>query len=208
MDIKAESEPNITKAENDMVVLDKNLKAPETPDPTWGVVKRKHKFSDFSLALKVSLSLFLSLAVAFIPQLSEIPVANNNLGELGLFFLFFTSIATLVTFSSACVKPKEEAHNLANARAMTWQRDVLQPYLEKKYGVKFYKGTNLFSWGWPSAEYNGRTIEVAVRGIQEDRDCTFSDMGHRIYIVSRDGIRLEEVVRPQTVSFKAMNPVY
>lgn len=191
-----------------MVVLDKTLTIPENPDPTWGVVKRKHTLKDFSLTFKFLLVTLVSLALVIPSPISGITIVQGRLGDIGMFFFIFFGIATLLSSCFGFVRPAEEAHYLANRRANEWDKTVLQPYLEKMYGVKFYYGITLLSYAWPTAQYEGRTVELRVHGITIGRDYTFAkDRGHKTCAISRKGIWMEEVIRPQAVTFKAMTPL-
>lgn len=191
-----------------MVVLDKTLTVPENPDPTWGVTKRKHTFKDFNWTIGVGMILMAALIIAFYPPVATRTFVNEKpLAELGYMLTFFSGLPFLVILHCALVRPAEEAYSDARAASGKWVNEVLKPYIEKKYGIKFYNNP-LFGWNFPSGEYNGRTIEVRIHGVQQNRDYTFSsDLGHNTYKISKDGVWLEQVIRPEKISFKAMHPV-
>lgn len=194
-----------------MVVLDKTLTVPENPDPTWGVTKRKHTFRDFYWTIGFGALLAMSLTLAFYPPLATLPAFNGKpIAELGYILTFFMGLPFLVILHCAIIRPTEEAHYDARQASGKWVNEVLKPYIEKKYGIKFYNNP-LFGWNFPSGEYEGRTIEVRIHGVQQDRDYTFTTsgcpVGHPTYKIAKGGVWLEQVIRPEKVSFKPMQPV-
>lgn len=195
-----------------MVVLDKTLKALENPDPTWGVTKRKHTLRDFNWTIGLGLIVAVALVIAFYPPLANMSfVHEKRLAELGYMMMFFSGLPFLVVLNCAVARPKEEAMFEAREASNKWVQTVLKPYIEKKYGINFYSYP-LFGYHFPRGEYNGRTIEVRIHGVRQDRDDSFATsgcpLGHNTYEISKDGIWLEEVVRPAAISYKKLDPVY
>jgi hypothetical protein len=197
------------KVNKNMVILDKALEVPATPDPTWGVELRKRSLKDFAVTLKTAFFTAFFAAGAFIPAIAQFEILpEKSIGEpmMGMFIAF--AIANLIIFGCAMGRRNEEANDLSDAKAAEWVKSTLKPYIEQKYGVKFYRGEPVFGWNWPSVEFEGRTIQIRIHGVSEDRNYRFSsDIGHKTYKVDPEGIWIEEIIKPESVSYKRMTPI-
>lgn len=192
-----------------MVVLDKTLTVPESPDPTWGIEPRKLTIQDFSFFIKMLAVTAVCAFIAFYPPFKEIKIVDGDASNIGLFFGIVTGIVAFFSFISASGKPDNEANVICDRKAHEWVTSVLRPYLEKKYGVRFYDSELLGGWNYPTCQHEGRTIEVRIHGVKLDWNYRFiPDMGHRIYKISSEDIWMEKVIRPEKVSFEPMNPIF
>lgn len=199
-----------------MVILNKELEPLVVPPKGWGVVKRQHKWSDFVGTLKAFAFMVLFGVPLLIPTIRNITFQPNAETEPTPLFAFLmigfviSTIVTLCVINSNWNEPRLIALNECEDKAKAWECNVLQPYLEAKYGLKFPADTRLFSYAFYSyAYYDNRSMQVRVNGIGRRIDSTFavSDMSYSHYYKQTEPeIWLEEVIQPQQVSYRALAP--
>lgn len=186
-----------------MVVLDKAAVIPETPPADWDVTVRKLTVRDFAFTIKAFVFTLLSLGLILIPGISEFKVGQSSIFEFGIYFGIISALATLFSAWGASGNPHSEAVSECNRRSHQWQNDVLVPFLERRYGVSFGPYADLFGLGYEGANYQGRTIQVRLSGVEDYFNYKFGpDDFFRSFVVRPDQIRLEEVIRPESISFK------
>lgn len=191
-----------------MVVLDKTLEAPVSPDPSWGVTPRSLMMKDFSFFIKALVLTAVCAFVAFYPPFKEIVIVDGNASSLGFGFGILTAIAAFFALVSAVGRPDREANVICQQKAREWVGSVLRPYLEKKYGVRFSNSDLFDMWNYPTCVHENRTIEVNIHGVEVGWDERYvPDTGYRTYKISSEGIWLEKVVRPEKISFEPMQPL-
>lgn len=191
-----------------MVVLDKTLKAPESPDPTWGIEPRKLTIQDFSFFIKMLAVTTVCAFIAFYPPFKEIKIVDGDASSIGLFLGIIAAIVAFFSFMGAIGRADNEANVIRQQKSEEWVGSVLRPYLEKKYGVRFANNNLLTSWSYPTCEHEGRTINVNIHGVELGwNEDLIPDLGHHTYKISPDGIWMEKVIIPEKVSFEPMNPV-
>lgn len=194
-----------------MVVLDKRLEAPETPPADWGITPRRHQLKDFTFSIKTAFFALLFIPVLLIPGTQDLIIGFGEEQPPTLFGLnAVLGIATVVVvFFSALFGlgiPHREAVDASIQQSLRWQRDVLAPYLENKFGVEFYgNDVNFFGFGYQVAGYEGRTIKVKLRGVNSRYNYKYGqDDSFRSFVVDPEAISLEEVVMPEKVSYRTI----
>lgn len=186
-----------------MVVLDKNALAPATPPSDWGVVERKLTMRDFAFTFKAFACTLVCLVLILTPGLADFKVGQSSVREFGIYLGIISALATLFSAWGASGNPHSEAVRECNRRSHQWQNDVLIPFLERRYGVSFEPYSDLFGLGYEGATYQGRTIQVRLSGVEDYFNYKFGpDDFFRSFVVRPDQIRLEEVIRPESISFK------
>lgn len=198
-----------------MVILNSTLEVPQIPKMGWGIVKREHRKSDFIGSMRCFVFVLLFAGLMFIPAIHHIqlPTAENAdpIYLIGFIIagLIISVIVTLYMLNGDFNEPRYEAMSETRRLATAWEDDILQPYLAEKYGLKFMTGTKLFSYGWTHAYYEGRSIQIRINGVQRDFDATFArDYGEMVYYYKQTEpeIWVEEVIQPDTVSFRTLPP--
>lgn len=186
-----------------MVVLDKTLALPDSPQTGWGVELRKLTIRDFRGFL-IFLSLIVPLGVtASLPESSNIMLGHASLSEASFFLGCVLSFFSLFALGFAFSNRREEACSKARAKSKEWQKNVLIPYLEKKYGMTVMSD-NLFGWNYPYARIGNKSIKFAFHGVAIDTDYRFGESySFRNFVVGRE-IWAEEVVEPEKVSFRPL----
>lgn len=189
-----------------MVIANEKIVQPASPPKRWGVEVRPRTLKDyrsFALALSIFL-IFLFLIVS--PGWFGVDLSKDSRLAVGLFLVGPAGITALVTLSDPG-RVLGAANDLARQRSYQWQQDVLFPFLEAKYGITIPE-QSLNSFGWNRAYKDNRTIEFNPHGVIFENDNFVEGSDDRGF----DNIRLtdvwlEEVVRPDQVSFRAMEEV-
>lgn len=186
-----------------MVILDKNITIPTTPEPGWGVERRKLRVRDFR-AFLFFLSVIIPLGiVALMPGSWDIAMAASSVGEFCLLLGCVLTLFSLFALGFAYSNRNEEACHQARAKSKEWQKNVLIPYLEKKYGMKVLTD-NLFGWNYPYARIGNKSIKFALHGVEPERDYRFGESyWFRNFVVGSE-IWAEEVIEPQKISFRPL----
>lgn len=190
-----------------MVVVNEKLQAPDSPPLDWGITPRRHKVSDFSLFWMFGGITLLFVPGMVFPSLASITIWDGLLlweMSMGLFIPF--TLFSLIVVLHGLSQPAAEAARQAEHKANIWQAQVMKPFLEQRYGVKFPVGEDLANFfSWPKAFYKGKTISVEIRGFRSTRaNFKFAPISHSAYIVEPDKIRLSEVIIPEDISYKTI----
>lgn len=191
------------------MVADTRVVQPESPPQGWGVTPRKRVLKDFKFVIIWSF-VTISLTVFLIaPQLFGVYELGQDYRVtlyIALAILFFI---TLAQFGDPG-RVAREADVEADIRCKEWIKNVLKPFLEEKYGVKFTTGLGLYSWGNPRAVKDERTIEVAIRGVRVYRSSFIRDYDSATWgyldVQLEDEVWMEEVIRPKEVSYRRLDP--
>lgn len=196
-------------AKNDLVI-------PISPPKDWGVTKRKHNIKDFTAVFKFLALLVFGANMTFVPLLANIRINNAaestiTVSGLGIATMIIAGIAILF-FALPCAldKPKEEAADECKNRGWVWRHEVLKPYLEAKYDLKFHKdGFYLLDYPYTlKAFQNGSTINLELRGLEIGYSYEYGDLSSYYPTFSiEDDIWLEQIIKPKESQYIAMNPV-
>lgn len=195
-----------------MVVVDSSEKSLVSPPADWGVAKRSYVLRDFKALTWFTVLALMVSPLLFVPSLADFQffVINDKpvtVYDVSLFFFVPLVLGVLFSLYSAVHRPAEEALQEARSRSAHWQRNILIPFLEKRYGLKF-KDTNLFGTFHPEAYYQGQLIKVRLTsGVTLDYSNTFdADRYVKTFTVEGD-IRIDQVIEPEKVSYSRLDPV-
>jgi hypothetical protein len=192
-----------------MGILNKATVAPATPPSDWGVERRNLTVRDFAFSIKLAGIALLGLPLMIVPTLADFPVFESRLSGLGSLILSMAGVVAIVAALIARGNPISEAVKESVCRSKKWQTDVLVPFLEEKYGIKFCPDTNFFSLEYAYARYQGRTVPVKLRGIKSYYNYKYGeDNFFRSFKVFPDQIALEEIIHPDHISFRTIPPLY
>lgn len=188
-----------------MVIANETIAQPENPPKRWGVEVRPRTLKDYRNVAIASLIFLIFVSLALIPSLP----GGTYTAEDGIAFWVlsgFAGVVLMVTLGDPG-RVNEEADALASKRAYAWQQEVLFPFLEKKYGIEIPE-QRLDSWGWNRAYKGKRSLEFNPHGIVLEYD-TFDTSSDRLNggfynITLNDDVWIEEVIRPDRVTFRAM----
>lgn len=190
-----------------MVAVNTEVKQPESPPKDWGVTPRKRTPKDYIYVFIFSILTVLAAAYAYSPSTFGSDIARADRPWLwGLSAVL--GCVTLFIFSNDPGGAYREADEIANEKSNAWQKDVLIPYLEKRYGITFRSEGSLFGgWGFPMAYKDNQTIEVSIHGVKSERK-SFDPQSDSVFRYFRNfevtTIWLEEVIRPDQIRFRAL----
>lgn len=189
-----------------MVIANETIALPENPPHRWGVEVRSRTLKDYRNVAIASLIFLALLFFAVSPGWLGVDLSVDNRVP---FWVFggMAGIAVLVTLSDPGAVVAEADYEAAR-RSSKWQQEVLIPFLEKKYGIEIPENSLAPSWGWSRAYKDKRTLEFNSHGIRFERDSfnkSFDGTGRYFHnITLKDDVWLEEVIRPDRVTFRAM----
>lgn len=192
-----------------MVALTKSVVTPANPPSDWDVECRTLKIRDFAFSIKVALLALLGVPVMIYSySFTDFAVIQPNFFAGGMSFSILVGIMAL---GSAWMKSGEtvyEAVNESVRRSKKWQTDVLVPFLEGKYGVKFHPYTEFFGLDYAYATYQGRTFPVRLSGVKSSYNYKYGeDNFFRSFKIIPDEITLEEIVHPRQITFRTISPL-
>ena len=192
-----------------MVALNKTVVTPANPPSDWGVECRTLKIRDFAFSIKVAIASLLGVPVMLCSySFTDFAVIQPNFFAGGMSFLILLGIMALGSAWMKSGEPVYEAVNDAVRRSKHWQTDVLVPFLEEKYGVKFQPYTDFFSLDYAYASYQGRTFPVKLSGVKSSYNYKYGeDNFFRSFKIVPDEIALEEIIHPQQVTFRTIPPL-
>lgn len=192
------------------MVADTRVIQPDSPPKDWEITPRARTLKDFRIV--IGLSVFAALTVGLI-ALDAIFRFSFEGNIIAAYVILIINVIFLIGSLSDPGHVGREADMQANAKAREWQQNVLAPFLEAKYGIKFrYPLDLLTAWSNPCAIKDGRTIEVQVNGIEINLMSFFdpsledSFPGYPQFSLE-DEVWLEEVIRPEKVSYRKLETV-
>lgn len=191
-----------------MVALSKTVVTPANPPSDWGVECRALTIRDFAFSIKVALASLLGLPVMLLSNTTDLPANQPNLFAGGMVFTILVGVIALGSAWMKTGEPVYEAVKESVRRSKTWQTDVLVPFLEEKYGVKFSPDTEFFGLGYAYATHQGRTFPVKLSGVKSSYNYKYGeDNFFRSFKIIPDQIALEEIIHPKQITFRTISPL-
>lgn len=186
-----------------MLIPNETLAQPASPPKRWGVEVRTRTLKDYRNVIIAS-AIFL-VVLFFIVSFGWFGVNLSKDDRLGVILLFGipSAIAVMATLSDPG-KVLKEAEELASQRFYQWGHEVLFPFLEEKYGIEI-PPQSLLSWRGNYAYKDKQTIEFVIHGLilEEDNFCA-GNISPAFYNIRLEEIWLEEVIRPDTARYRAL----
>lgn len=191
-----------------MVALTKTVVTPADPPSDWGVEPRALKIRDFAFSIKMALLALLGVPVMFLSYTTDAPASQPNIFGGAVAFSIMVGLIAIGSAWMATGEPVYEAVKESVRRSKKWQTDVLVPFLEEKYGVKFQPYTDFFGLEYAYASYQGRTFPVRLSGVKSSYNYKWGeDNFFRSFKIIPDQIALEEIIHPKQVAFRTLSPL-
>lgn len=189
-----------------MLIANDTTVQPASPPKNWGVEVRTRTLKDYRNVAIASLIFLTLLFFGFSPGWLGVNLSTDDRVPFWV-FSGMAGIAVLVTLSDPG-RVVAQADSIAARRSLDWQQEVLIPFLEKKYGIEIPKQSLAPTWSWNRAYKEKRTLEFNPHGIRFERasfNKNFDGTGNYFHnITLKDEVWLEEVIRPDRVTFRAM----
>lgn len=189
-----------------MRIASETIQHPANPPSDWGVVLRQRKAKDYLLTAVV-----VGAALLFVLIFSWNPAwFGANLDNYEWLFYIFAAVWLFFLVTDTLHDPgnrKQQATQEAEDRFQDWYYQVLCPFLEVKYGVKFSTGP-IRSYYKRKAYKDGQFITVRIKGVVFERNNFGGDVRLSYFhsVSMEEEIWLEEIIKPNTVKHRAMEP--